>query len=160
MLITLPLNGPRAIPIKLRDDARKFENWENAYAYAYALRLGLGVAVDSALELGLENIQARAWGLATTIRDELVRIPGVELLDTGAEKCAIVTFNLATMPAADVKASLAQKNINVSKSGASSTLLDASNRGLKDIVRVSPHYYNSAQEIEQFIAAIEELAQV
>lgn len=139
---------------ELRGDARRFENWENAYA----LRLGLGVAVDYALALGLENIQKRSWGLAATLREELAQIPGVILHDTGRDKCAIVTFNLNHMPPAAIKAKLAQENINVSISDPNSTLLDATNRGLGDIVRVSPHYYNSEAEIEQFIAVVKELA--
>lgn len=139
---------------ELRHDARRFENWENAYA----LRLGLGVAVDYALELGLKNIQKRAWGLAADIRNELAQIPGVELYDIGQEKCAIVTFNLRNLTSAEVRAKLSTKNINVSSSGPSSTLLDATRRGLSNIVRVSPHYYNSEPEIEQFIAAVRELA--
>jgi len=76
----------------------------------------------------------------------------------GFEKCAIVTFSLRDVLSEDIKAKLAQKNINVSVSDPGSTLLDATNRGLKDIVRVSPHYYNSESEIEQFIAAVGELA--
>ena len=139
---------------ELRCDARRFENWENAYA----LRLGLGVAIDYALELGLENIQDRAWGLAAGMRKELAQIPGIELRDVGQEMCAIVTFTLKNIPSTDIKNRLTQKNINISVSGASSTLLDATNRNLPGIVRASPHYYNSEDEIDQFISAVRELA--
>ena len=139
---------------ELRPDARRFENWENAYA----LRLGLGVAIDYALDLGLENIQERSWGLAASIRNQLAQISSVEVLDIGRQKCAIVTFSLDNISAQEIKTRLAQKNINVSVSDPGSTLLDSTNRGLKDIVRVSPHYYNSESEIEQFIAAVGEMA--
>src|SRR4051812_36051097 len=49
---------------ELRRDARRFETWENNYA----ARLGLGVAVDYALDLGLEAIQERCQLLATRLR--------------------------------------------------------------------------------------------
>ena len=45
---------------QLRPDARRFENWENAYA----LRAGLGAAVAYANSLGMENIHQISWGLA------------------------------------------------------------------------------------------------
>ena len=56
---------------RLRDDARRFETWENNYA----ARLGLGVAVDYALALGLEAIEARCRALARQLRDGLRRHP-------------------------------------------------------------------------------------
>lgn len=45
---------------RLRDDARRFETWENNYA----ARLGLGAAVDYALDIGLGPIQQRCRMLA------------------------------------------------------------------------------------------------
>ena len=138
----------------LRPDARRFENWENAYA----LRLGMGVAIDYALDLGLENIQKRAWELAKNLRAELGGISGVTLHDSGQRKCAIVTFSLQNLPAVKVKARLSEKGINVSSSSPDSTLIDATNRGLGEIVRVSPHYYNSETEIDRFLEVVRELS--
>src|SRR5262249_61316015 len=40
---------------ELRSDARRFEAWENNYA----ARLGLGIAIDYALAIGMEAIEAR-----------------------------------------------------------------------------------------------------
>ena len=135
---------------RLRDDARRFESWENNYA----ARLGLGVAVDYALALGLEAIQARCRGLADALRAGLRRIPGVTLHDLGPEPAAIVSFSVAGEDAAAVKARCAAAGINLSTSQPSSTLLDATARGLPTLVRASPHYYNSEAEIDRALEVI------
>ena len=57
---------------RLRDDARRFESWENNYA----ARLGLGVAVDYALALGLEAIQARCRGSGGCLARRTAPRPG------------------------------------------------------------------------------------
>lgn len=138
---------------ELRDDARRYENWENNYA----ARLGLGVAVDYALDLGLQNIQDRAWALAETMRQDLGKIPGVQVRDLGDRRAAIVTFSVDGVDPGDVKIAMAAENINVSVSGGSSTLIDAEKRGLPSLVRASPHYYNSEDEIERLVKTVRSL---
>ncbi len=139
---------------ELRPDARRFESWENSYA----ARLGLGVAVDYALALGMEAIEARCRMLATTLRDRLRALRGVEVHDLGREPCAIVTFTVAGVEAEAVKAGLAREGINVSASVPSSTLLDATARGLPTLVRASPHYYNTADELDRLAGAVRRVA--
>ncbi len=139
---------------ELRSDARRYESWENAYA----LRLGLGAAVDYALELGLEEISARAFGLAATLRERLNAIPGVTLRDLGSEKCAIVTFTHDKLEAAAIKQIMADEGINVSASLPSSTRLDSESRNLPVILRASPHYYNTEDEIERFCHVLKHAA--
>jgi len=139
---------------ELRPDARRFESWENNYA----ARLGLGVAIDYALSIGIEPIMARARLLADMMRDGLRRIPGVEIKDLGTERAAIVTFTVERADASDVKARLAAQGINVTTSQPSSTLLDAMARSLPTVVRASPHYYNSEEEVHRLIEAIAAIA--
>src|SRR4051812_25713020 len=75
---------------RIRGDARRFENWETYYAG----KVGLGVAVDYALELGVEAIWARIQDLASRLRTMLREIDGVTLLDRGAVLGATVTFTV------------------------------------------------------------------
>ena len=98
---------------RLRDDARRFETWENNYA----ARLGLGVAVDYALALGLEAIEARCRALADLLRDGLRRHPGRRRCTTsGHGPAAIVSFSIAGPIAEAVKARCAAAGVNVSTS--------------------------------------------
>ncbi|PWC35823.1 aminotransferase class V-fold PLP-dependent enzyme [Azospirillum sp. TSO35-2] len=135
---------------ELRPDARRFESWENNYA----ARLGLGVAVDYALEIGVEAIAARCQALAAQLRQSLGAISGVTLHDLGRHPAAIVSFSLDGCEADAVKARLAAAGINVSTSQPSSTLLDATARRLPPLVRASPHAFNTEDEIETLAAAV------
>lgn len=139
---------------ELRPDARRFENWENNYA----ARLGLGVAIDYALGIGMTPIMERCRLLADLMRDELARIPRVAIHDLGRERAAIVTFTVERVVAEDVKARLVQQGINVTTSNPTSTLLDAAARGLPLIVRASPHYYNTEEEVRRLVGAVAAIA--
>jgi selenocysteine lyase/cysteine desulfurase len=135
---------------ELRADARRFENWESYVAG----KVGLGVAIDYALEWGLEAIRDRVYALAEALRARLGALPGVTLRDIGAERCGIVTFTLDGMSAEAVEAALERLAINVSTSSVAGTLLDMQARGLEPVVRASVHYYNDEEEVERFASAV------
>jgi cysteine desulfurase / selenocysteine lyase len=139
---------------KLRNDARRFETWENAYA----LHLGLGAAVDYALVIGLDRIRDRTFALACSLRNLLSEIHGVTVHDLGSNPCAIVTFTIDGIESRNVKRRLLEKGINIGASDPSSTLLDALARKLPPVVRASPHYYNSEDEIGALVEAVREIA--
>jgi len=133
---------------QLRDDARRFENWENNYA----ARLGLGLAVDYALAIGLSEIEARCRMLSRRLRDGLRAIPGATVRDLGANPSAIVSFTLDGIAAEDVVAKAAAANITIGASDPASTRIDAERRALPVLVRASPHYYNTEEEVDRLIA--------
>lgn len=136
-----------------RDDAGRFENWENYQAG----RIGLGVAVDLMLETGIERIEARVTELARILRERLAGIAGVTVRDLGRRRCGIVTFTHGSMPAGEVRSTLGGQGINLSVSDASSTLIDMTKRNLPDLVRASVHYYNTLEEVDRFVEAVARL---
>lgn len=136
-----------------RPDARRFETWEKPHA----LLMGLGAAADYALGLGPDAIRSRAFALAARLRDALAAMPAITVRDLGAERCAIVSFSHERCDARDVVARLRVRGINISASSPSSTLLDATARGLPTLVRASPHYYNTDDEIDALVGALGEL---
>jgi cysteine desulfurase/selenocysteine lyase len=135
---------------RVRDDARRFENWETYYAG----KVGLGVAAEYALEIGVENAWERIRMLATRLRELLESIDGVTLLDRGAVLGATVTFDVAGVPAEDVKQRLRAEKINVSVMEAESAQLDYGARGIAESVRSSVHYYNNEEELERLADAV------
>jgi cysteine desulfurase / selenocysteine lyase len=139
---------------EMHPDAQRFENFESNMA----MRVGLGVAVDYALEWGLETIWRRVRDLAYALRTRLSAIPGVIVHDRGINQCGIITFTLEGKDPSEIKQILAGQHIHVTVAVRSSTLLDLEERGLTSMVRASVHYYNSEEEIERFCQAIEKLS--
>ncbi|MCC7022043.1 MAG: aminotransferase class V-fold PLP-dependent enzyme [Thermomicrobiales bacterium] len=138
----------------IRDDARRFENWETNYAG----KVGLAVAIDYALEWGMEAIWQRIRALAADLRDCLRAIPDVTVTDIGVTRSGIVTFTVAGVPASEVQAALAARRMNVTTSSTASTRFDMEARGLREIVRASVHYYNDEEEIARFCDAVAAVA--
>lgn len=132
---------------RLRDDARRFETWENNYT----ARLGLGAAVDYALDIGMGPIEQRCRMLANRLRNGLVSIRGIRIRDLGRAPGAIVSFTMEGYEADAVVASAAASGITIGASDPSSTRIDAEVRSLPPLVRASPHYYNTEAEIDRLI---------
>jgi selenocysteine lyase/cysteine desulfurase len=139
---------------RLRDDARRFETWENNYA----ARLGLGAAVDYALDIGLGPIEQRCRLLADRLRSGLASIRGVTIRDLGRTPGAIVSFTMDGYEAAAIVQSAAAASITIGASHPSSTRIDAEIRALPPVVRASPHYYNTEAEIDRLIGHLASLA--
>jgi cysteine desulfurase / selenocysteine lyase len=132
---------------EVRTDARRFENWESYCAG----KVGLGVAVDYALEWGLEAIRNRVCSLAALLRERLGAVEGVAVHDLGRERCAIVSFSVAGCEPDAVVRALSAERINVSVSPGSASRLDLDARGLDALVRASVHYYNTEEELERMV---------
>jgi selenocysteine lyase/cysteine desulfurase len=132
----------------LRPDARRFETWENNYA----ARLGLGAAVDYARDVGLEAIQSRCRHLADRLREGLRSLGHVTLHDLGRDPCAIVSFSLRDYLVQTALADAAAAKIVIGASPPASTRLDSDARGLGYVLRASPHYFNSTDDVDRLIA--------
>jgi selenocysteine lyase/cysteine desulfurase len=137
----------------IRNDARRFENWETYYAG----KVGLGVAVDYALELGLDAIRVRIVELAERLRAGLAEIDGVTLLDRGAVLAATVTFTVDGVAPDEVQRRLGERGVNVSTMEASSAQLDYGPRGIAEAVRSSVHYYNDDSDLDRLVEGVKEI---
>jgi len=134
------------------DGARRFENWE----FAYALVLGLGEATRYALAVGSTGGE-RAWALAAELRQRLAVLPGVRVLDRGRQRCAIVTIDVPGHDAAHLKLRLRERGVNTSSSDRNDGVLDMDEKRATTVLRFSPHYYNTEEELVTAVAALGEL---
>ena len=120
--------------------------------------LGLGVAADYLLDLGVDEVEAAVAAGAEHLRSGLAAIPGVTVRDLGARRCGIVSFTVDGFDPGDVRKQLAARNVTVTASLRGSTLLDMSARGLDAVVRASPHYFCSPDDLDRFLAEVRTLA--
>ena len=138
---------------ELTPDARRFETWE----FAHALVLGLGAAARYALEVGLETARDRAWKLAAYARTRLATLPGIRVLDRGPELCAIVTVAVEGRDTTDIKVALRQRRINTSSPQREDAVIDMDEKRVSSALRISPHYYNTREEIDTAVEALREI---
>jgi selenocysteine lyase/cysteine desulfurase len=136
----------------LTPDARRFESWE----ISYALVLGVGAAATYALNVGIETARDRARALAQYTRERLEMIPGVRVLDRGRELCAIVTADVRR-EGSEVKLALRARGINTSSSEREDAVIDMDEKGVSSALRISPHYYNTAEEVDRAVEALREV---
>lgn len=117
---------------KLKTDALKFEEGSMNLLGIF----GLGAAVDLLMEVGVENIQDRVLGLGDMIIEEAER-RGYSVLTPKAreERGGIITFS-GNFDPVKMKESLREKGIMVNARGGG--------------LRVSPHLYNTEDELESF----------
>ena len=135
------------------NDARRFEHWETAYA----LLKGSTEALVYLLNLGIGNVQKRNEMLTQDLRNKLISIPRIELLDRGSRQCSIVTFSPNVYSEQAAKAYFRTKKINIHITTKSSALIDFQEKHVDWVIRVSPHYYNSEEEINSFVDAVWEM---
>ncbi|MET8757099.1 aminotransferase class V-fold PLP-dependent enzyme [Lentzea sp. NPDC004782] len=133
-----------------RDDARVFELWE----FSVADRLGLIAAARYALDRGMDVIEAEVADRAKRLRDGLRAIPGITVRDLGERQSGIVTFTSEHVPALELKERLWAQNVAVTVSLRGSTMIDMTKRGLDEVVRASPHYFVTPEEIDQALERI------
>ncbi|HDV5691877.1 TPA: aminotransferase class V-fold PLP-dependent enzyme [Legionella pneumophila] len=134
----------------LRNDARRFETWEQNISG----KIGLGVAIQYAIDLGISAIWQRIQYLANILRQELLNIKGVKLQDLGHHKCGIVTFTCQNKTPEEIQHYFVDNKINVSISLQEYARLDMTKRNIPALIRASIHYYNTEEEIDVFCSTL------
>ncbi|MFL5614098.1 MAG: aminotransferase class V-fold PLP-dependent enzyme [Gemmatimonadaceae bacterium] len=150
------MRGARWVDVdkyELVPNAQRFEDWE----FPHALVLGMGAAARYATGVGVDRASKRAFALAATLRRELAMIDGIRVLDRGRRQCAIVTAEIRDRDATEIVAELARRGINTTASLRWYGLIDFTEKGTQSAVRISPHYYNSEEEIDAVVGHLREI---
>lgn len=134
-------------------DARRFEDWE----FAYAGVVGTKAAIEYCLSVGEDKIWQQLKLLAHITRQKLANLDKVQVLDRGSEQGALVTFHIQGADPLRIQNGLLKHKINISSMNRTSAVYDMDEKGVPWILRASPHYYNTLDEIDAFVDVLKGL---
>jgi len=138
------------LEVTLAPTASRFEPFE----VNFAGKAGLFAAFAYLNELGIDAVAERTVDLAARLRNMLGDVPGVTIEDKGADKCGIVTFDVAGRDPNEIVSDLEPLAINVSATSVDSARFDFPDRGIESLVRASVHYFNTTDELERLATAL------
>src|SRR5881392_4124451 len=124
--------------LTLKPDARRFEEASPNYPGI----LGMGAAINLLLRAGLPAVEDAVLRLADRLRDELPT-RGYELVlkpMSPSERSGIVSFRHPRMVPAELHTRLREAGVIISLRS--------------DFLRVSPHYYNSDEDLDRLLEAL------
>lgn len=134
--------------------AARFEEWE----FPYATVLGSAAAVRYALRVGIRPVARRTPALAARLRAGLAGLPGVRVLDGGPAPAALVTVAVDGWQPEPFKAAMDARGINSALSYREFAQFDFADKEVEWCLRLSPHYYNTEDEVDTVAAAVAELS--
>lgn len=130
-------------------DTRRFETFD----YVAGLRLALGVAIDVLNERGMEATAGAIRAHAQHVR-ERVDQAGLKLASPRQPQSGITSFCLPADAVDDVSRKLETNDIVIKLPPPSDEPMHAAPRDDRVLMRVSPHIYNDASEIDALFDAI------
>ena len=123
--------------------------------------VGLVAAIDWLEELGMERIEAHEEELARYAYDQLAAEPGVEIYgpEPGPERGGLVGFNLESVHAHDL-ASIMNDHTVAIRAGDHCTQPLHDKLGVAASARASFYVYNTRDEVDKLVAAIDDARQL
>ena len=139
---------------RMRKNSLRFETYESNYA----AKAGLAAALGYQLSLGIEHTWSRIQSLAANFRNKLMEIGGLSVHDTGSVLSGIVTLTIEGKSAAEIHDGLSKRNINTSYAFTANSRLYMEKKGLDEVLRASVHYYNTEDEVDEVVGALNEIS--
>jgi len=119
--------------VSVYEDARKFETASLPFGAVLELR----AALEFLESIGMEEIESRVLSLSSRLRTGLLQL-GVEIKTPPSSRSGITTFSVPD--SSELAAMLARNKVVVSMG--------------RDRIRVSPHFFNSEDEVDTFVSLI------
>lgn len=118
--------------------------------------IGLGAAIDYLNAIGLDSIQSYEHLLLEQATAQMLEIPGLHIYGTAAEKGALISFNVEGVHALDIGSLLDLKGVAV-RTGHHCAQPVMQHFNVPAMVRASFAFYNTPQEVDQFVQALHEI---
>jgi cysteine desulfurase/selenocysteine lyase len=118
--------------------------------------VGLGAALDYLEQIGMENIARYEHDLLEYATKGLLTIPGLHLIGTAREKAGVLSFVLDGFRTEDVGKALNQEGIAV-RAGHHCAQPILRRFGLETTVRPSLALYNTCEDVDALIAALQRI---
>ena len=118
--------------------------------------VGLGAAVDYLSGLGMRNIEAREQELLAHFNEALSKVEGLRIFGQAREKAAVVSFLVEGAHAHDLATLLDLEGVAI-RSGHHCAHPLMQHFGVPATCRASLAFYNTHEEIEAFVAALQKV---
>lgn len=115
--------------------------------------VGLGLAVDYVERIGMDAIDAHERALGKMMQDQIAAIDGVRVIGTSKNKAAVVSFVTDFAHPQDIAMVLDQEAVAV-RTGHHCAQPLHERFGISVSVRASLGVYNTADDVEKFVAAV------
>ncbi len=116
--------------------------------------IGLAAAIDYIKNIGLEKIAAYEHELLLYATEALEKIAGVKIIGTAKNKASVISFSVEGLHPFDIGTILDQLGIAV-RTGHHCTQPLMQFYGVPGTIRASFAFYNTKQEIDEFIKGLE-----
>jgi cysteine desulfurase/selenocysteine lyase len=130
---------------KLEATAKRFEFFESSMAG----KLGMASALKYINDIGISNIEKYNMELMQNFRAGLAQVEGLQLHDHGSQLSNILTFTTSNRPLEETAKLLSENRVYFSMSFRNLALIDFNKKDLDAVIRFSPHYFNTIQELEK-----------
>ncbi|MBY0399893.1 cysteine desulfurase [Myxococcota bacterium] len=116
--------------------------------------IGLGAAIDYLDGIGMERIHAYEQSLLAYATDQLAKVEGLRLVGTAREKAAVLSFVLEGVHPHDIGTVLDGEGIAI-RAGHHCAQPLMERLGLPATARASLAFYNTTDEIDRLVAALD-----
>ncbi|MFZ9505012.1 MAG: aminotransferase class V-fold PLP-dependent enzyme [Cyclobacteriaceae bacterium] len=137
---------------RIQKNAQRFEDWE----LPYSLLLGSSAASEYVNKIGIQTIEERNRELMRYLKNTLSTM-GWHTLDRGDQTCSILTIHFPKVDPKVLHRKLRDQKINTSVSLGNYALIDFESKNVDWALRISPHYYNTEEEIDLLTDALDKI---